>query len=198
MSDTTPTVSIRQVVHLPPVGRPTRPSTRRTLAACVGLGLLLSAGCASIPFADKFVQSEPEPKAKDLAAERRGDNLSVDDAGNLVEADPASAVVPMTYPAELPTVGTAAARAIVRHGRDQVDLVNLSKLPWPRATVWLNESYGLVVTHTQPNDIRRLRFDQFANERGEAFPTDNMQVRVEAVDLQLDDELARVRVGLAY
>ncbi|MEL7240068.1 MAG: hypothetical protein AAGK78_14520 [Planctomycetota bacterium] len=157
--------------------------------------LLLATGCSQFKGEDEPGKGEA---AAALAAQRRGDNIQITKAGEVVESPVNYASQTKVYPVELPVVGTAAARAVIRHGKNQVDLINLSKLPWPGGKVWLNERWGIDLPHTDPGEIRRLDFELFVDAEGGHFPTSNMNFRVTRVDLQLDDELARVQFGLAH
>ena len=102
------------------------------------------------------------------------------------------------YPSDLPLVGTAAARATVMHGKNALDLANLSKLPWRDARVWLNRRYSLPLAYLAPGKIERLKFEDFRDDKGATFPTDNRLVVVEELELVLGDERTRVRFGLGY
>ena len=103
------------------------------------------------------------------------------------------------YPSDLPLVGTAAARATVMHGKNRVDLANLSKLPWSGGRVWLNRQYSQPVPYLLPGKIVKLNFEDFRDEKGARFPTVNRdESMVEQVELVLGDERARVRFGLGY
>ena len=110
---------------------------------------------------------------------------------------PAAAGYP-AYPDDLPLVGTAAARATVMHGKNALDLANLSKLPWRDARVWLNRRYSLPLAYLAPGKIERLKFEDFRDDKGATFPTDNRLVVVEELELVLGDERTRVRFGLGY
>ena len=115
-----------------------------------------------------------------------------------VAATTAPAEVLAAYPSDLPLVGTAAARARVMHGRNRIDLANLSKLPWSGGRLWLNRQYSVPLAYLLPGKIERLSFEDFRDEKGRRFPTDNSSVVVEQVELVLGDERTRVRFGLAY
>ena len=131
---------------------------------------------------------------------RTGDELeddsnvisAVDDSATLAAAQPET----VAFPTDLPVVGTAAARATVRHGKDQLDLFNLSKTDWPEVRVWLNGQYSAVVRDIASGKLHRLRFNTFVDADGRPFPSDNRVVRVESVEMQMGDELARVRFGI--
>ena len=109
-----------------------------------------------------------------------------------------AAEVLAAYPSDLPLVGTAAARAKVMHGKNRLDLANLSKLPWGGGQLWLNRRYGATLPYLLPGKIVNLRFEDFRDEKGQAFPTDNRAVVVEQIELVLGDERTRVRFGLGY
>ena len=126
-----------------------------------------------------------------------------DDAQDARLAGNATAVpAPVAYPSELPLVGTAAARATVAHGKDRLEVANLSRLPWPgdgQARLWLNRRYGAPLPRLLPGKIARLSFADFLDADGNAFPTDNSSVVVEHIELVLGgDERTRVRFGLGY
>jgi hypothetical protein len=110
----------------------------------------------------------------------------------------ASARVGPAYPDGLPVIGTAAARATIRHGRNQVDVINLGPTPWHEGRLWLNERYSIDLPRTEPGEIRRLPFSIFRDATGRTFPLDNRIELVEGVELQMGDELTRVSWGLDY
>ncbi len=100
------------------------------------------------------------------------------------------------YPADLSIAGTAAARATIKHGKDEVILFNLSQIQWDQGRIWLNGRYSAVLSPTEPGEMRQLRFSYFKDAEGNEFPSDNTYFRVERVELQLGDELSNVRFGL--
>ena len=84
------------------------------------------------------------------------------------------------------------------HGKNRLDLANLSKLPWTGGRLWLNRRYGAALPYLLPGKIVRLEFAWFVDENGQPFPSDNKDVFVERVELVLGDERTRVRFGLGY
>ena len=104
----------------------------------------------------------------------------------------------LAYPEQFPLVGTAAARATVRHGKNQLEIINLSRTNWTGWRVWLNQLYSAPLPHTKPGELRTYRFDWFVDEAGQPFPTANRDVRVEQVELLMGDERTRVRHGIGY
>lgn len=116
-----------------------------------------------------------------------------------VEGEAAQLVVSRVgpaYPQELPVVGTAAARAVARHGADRLDIINLGPTPWQEdARLWVNGRYSARLTNIEPGKFAGIRFETFVDATGERFPTDNRQVLVRTVELQQGDELAAVRVA---
>ena len=168
------------------------------LAAALIIGT--GAGCTKFKVANPFASqaAKNEASASELAAKRRGDNIRMRADGTITDAPPSADEMGPIYPDGQPVAGVAAARAIVRHGRNQIDLINLSNLPWPGGMVWINRQWAINLPYTPPNEIRRLKFEQFKDGNGQPFPTRNLDFRVSDIELQLDDELATVNFGLAY
>lgn len=162
------------------------------LAILVFALLFLAAGCSQTRATSA---SEPSPEAQlavaDLAEGVETDSPEAQQAAPTPEPE----VLP-SFPAHAPVIGTAAARATLRYGRNQVDLVNLSKLPWTGGRVWLNRQWSAALPHTEAGEIRRFDFSYFRDAEGRPFPTDNPATRIERVELQMGDELTRVRYGL--
>ncbi len=154
--------------------------------AILVVALLVGAGCKSGD--DVRTGDELQDDSNVISA--------IDGTATLASADVETELATLAFPSELPTIGTAAARATIRHGKDQVDLFNLSKTKWPRVRVWLNGEYSTLVQDLESGKLQRLRFASFLNADGKPFPSDNRTVRVERVEMQTGDELARVRFGI--
>ena len=118
--------------------------------------------------------------------------------GAPAEAQTTVAQGPIAYPSELPLVGTAAGRAVVRHGKNRIELANLSKLPWSNGRLWLNRQYSAPLPALAPGSIASFDFAWFRDETGQAFPTDNDQILVDQVELVLGDERTRIRYSIGY
>ena len=78
-------------------------------------------------------------------------------------------VVHPPYPTELEIIGTAAARATIMHGRDQIDLSNLSKLPWDGARLWLNGRYSALLPYTKSGEVRQPQVPTLRRRRRHAL-----------------------------
>lgn len=102
------------------------------------------------------------------------------------------------YPVETPLVGAADARATAHYGKNRLEIANLSEQPWPATWVWVNHRYGALLPYTRPGELRSMRFEMLRDERGRPFPSDNLSVRVEAVELVTGDERTSVPFGLGY
>lgn len=107
-------------------------------------------------------------------------------------------VVHPSYPSHLPLAGTADARATAHYGKNRMEIANLSDQPWPDSRIWVNRKYSALLAHTRPGRVRSINFEYLLDDQGRPFPTDNMSVRVEEVELVTGDERAKVRFGLGY
>ncbi len=126
-----------------------------------------------------------------------------DMAGNEPEAAQLAAAEvqqpPAEYPVELDVVGNAAARAVALHGKDRLDLINLSGMTWQAGgRVWVNGRYACRLNDADPGVILKIEFAKLLDADGRAFPSDNREIMVERVELELAGELANVRYDLSY
>ena len=169
------------------------------LALLVIAMLFLSAGCSQTrptSAADPIV-----PDAQLATAEIDGQSPVADevvpgDETNAVEIDEPAQPVATLYPSGSPVLGTAAARATVQYGRNKIELANLGQLPWTSGRVWINRTWSVQLPHTKAGKLRRLDFGLFRDASGRPFPKNNQSVRVERLELQLGDEITRIRYGL--
>jgi len=137
--------------------------------------LLLASGCASQPaVAGKSSPEEPDAR---LAASRVGH----------------------AYPADLQVVGNAAARAVVLHGKDRLDLINLGEMPWPHGgRLWINGRFSCALPMTQPGVFARIEFGRFRDAEGQPLPTRLDDEPVERIEIEVAGELTNVRFALGY
>ena len=169
---------------------------RRALAACweiyppvaLLIAAILMAGGCSMKVGEMGLGQMAEAEPADVAPAGEAQLASAE-----VDAPPA------LYPADLPVVGNAAARAVALHGKDRVDLINLSDLAWPAGgRVWLNGQYAFTLPAADPGVFLKLKFDGFSDADGKPFPKDNRKTLVERVELEFAGELANVRYDLSY
>lgn len=141
--------------------------------------LLLAAGC----------------RGGSNGADARLGGASRDEGPTRVAAAPAEYP---SYPIETPLVGTADGRATAYYGKDRLEIVNLSEQAWPQTRIWVNHRYSALLPHTRPGEVRSIHFSFLRDEQGRTFPTDNMEIRVESVELVTGDERTKVPFGLGY
>lgn len=117
--------------------------------------------------------------------------------GAALKASDVPAIYP-SYPSHLPLAGTADARATAHYGKNRIEIANLSDQPWPASRIWVNRKYSALLAHTRPGQVRSFNFEYLLDDQGRPFPTDNMGVRVEEVELVTGDERTKVPFGLGY
>lgn len=157
-------------------------------AALLAAAALMASGC-TMPIDLAYGDEPPAP---------RHDEVRYGDEAVLASAE-LDAAPPVAYPTDLPLAGHAAARAVVLHGKDRVDLINLGKIAWPAGgRVWVNGRWSFALPAAEPGVFVKLGFEQLVDVDGEAFPTDNRDTLVERVEIEMLGELANVRYALGY
>ena len=188
------------MIHATPLPRPTpylferHPHSRTARRAAEGAwsiypplallaaAFLLAAGCKSDPEDSGTTAAGPaQPAIAETTASASAKEVSY----------PA-------YPIETPLVGAADARATANYGRNRLEIANLSEQPWRATRVWVNNRYSALLPYTHPGQLRSLHFSFLRDEQGRAFPTDNMAVQIESVELVTDDERTTVTFALGY
>lgn len=101
------------------------------------------------------------------------------------------------YKLDAPRAGFAEARAQVGYSLDVLELVNLSSEDWTDIEVWVNQQYVVHLPTLERNKLKRMTFQMLFNEGGYSFPTDNIEVMVEKLELYRDGKMYDVKLQLA-
>jgi hypothetical protein len=100
------------------------------------------------------------------------------------------------YKADAPRGGEAVARAEVDYTTNQVSIVNLSKETWSSVEVWVNKNYVVFLPTMEPNKLKSLSFTMLYDDKGNNFPTNNLKVMVNKVEILRDGKMYDVKTKL--
>jgi hypothetical protein len=87
------------------------------------------------------------------------------------------------YRGDAPRMQETRARAQVGYSLNRVEVVNFSNEDWQDVEVWVNGTYVCYVPKMESRKLKEIHFPMLFNERGQSFPMDNKQVRVEKVEI---------------
>jgi hypothetical protein len=172
---------------------------RKTLSVLVAVyppiailiaAILMAGGCATRtePAIRTTAQlTEEVPQAQLAAGELEG------------PARPVAAEARPAYPADLPVIGHAAARAVALHGKNRVDLINLGSIDWPEGgRLWVNGRYSAELLPLESGTIYHVPFEALVDAEGSSFPLSSRIERVKTVEVELYGELTNIRFALGY
>ena len=105
------------------------------------------------------------------------------------------------YKASLPVTGEAAGRVSGDYGLDVLQLTNISDEDWSNVELWINKQYVVFLPKVEKGaqSIKTINFQMIFNDKGQAFPTDNIPLdnQIHTVELVRDGKLYAVRSQLA-
>ena len=100
------------------------------------------------------------------------------------------------YKADAPRGGEAEARAEVDYTTNQVSIVNLSKENWTNVEVWVNKNYVVFLPMMESNKLKSLSFTMLYDDKGNNFPTNNLKMMVNKVEILRDGKMYDVKTKL--
>jgi hypothetical protein len=100
------------------------------------------------------------------------------------------------YKADAPRGGEAEARAEVDYTTNDLSIVNLSKQPWTDVEVWVNKNYVVFLPAMAPNDLKKISFTMLYDDKGNSFPTNNLKMMINKVEILRDGKMYDVKAKL--
>ena len=89
------------------------------------------------------------------------------------------------------------ARAQTAYTLNRLEIVNFSNEDWSDVEIWVNRKYVCHVPKMESRKLKEIHFPMLYDERGQHFPMDNRQTRVDLVEVYRDGKMYRVKVEVA-
>lgn len=100
------------------------------------------------------------------------------------------------YKADAPRGGEAEARAEVNYTPNELFIVNLSKDSWTEVEVWVNKNYVVFLPVMEANKPKTVNFTMLYDDKGNPFPTNNIKVMINKVEILRDGKMYDVKAKL--
>jgi hypothetical protein len=104
-----------------------------------------------------------------------------------------------TYPTDIPSGGTAEARAQVAYEVDQIQMLNLSQEDWTDVELWVNRKYVVHIPRLEAGKKRAktLTFLMLYDDQGNPFPSNNSKQMISSLEMVRDGKKYNVPLALA-